>query len=133
MRSLITFFHSIEVHVKLNLAIFILLSILALNAFATTENEIKHLLKFVENTACKYERNGSMHTGAEAVKHINKKYRYYADDIKSTEDFIKYSATKSKMSGKYYKVHCANQAVLKSRDWLLLELNNYRKSNVLLL
>jgi len=119
---------------QLNLKVIsILISLLSFSVFASSEDEISHLLKFVENTACKYERNGSMHTGAEAVKHINKKYRYYADDIKSTEDFIKYSATKSKMSGKYYKVHCANQAVLKSRDWLLLELNNYRKSNVLLL
>lgn len=108
----------------------ILISLLSFNVFASSHDEIVHLLKFVESTKCEYERNGSMHTGAEAVNHINKKYRYYFDDIKSAEDFIHYSATRSKMSGKYYKVHCANKAVIKSRDWLLLELKSFRKSNV---
>lgn len=119
---------------QLNLKIIsILISLLSFNVFASSHDEIAHLLKFVESTECKFARNGSMHTGAEAVKHINKKYRYYADDIKSAEDFINYSATRSKMSGKYYKVHCANKAVIKSRDWLLLELKSFRKSNVYLL
>lgn len=108
-------------------AITILLSLLSFNVFASTQDEIAHLLKLVETTECKYERNGTLHTGAEAVEHINKKYQYYADDIKSTEDFIKYSATKSKMSGKYYKIHCANKAVVKSQEWLLIELKAYRK------
>ncbi|ABV36380.1 conserved hypothetical protein [Shewanella sediminis HAW-EB3] len=69
-----------------------------------------------------------MYNGAEAVEHINKKYEYFSDDIKSTEDFIKYSATKSKMSGKFYKIHCGNKSPVKSRDWLLTELEAYRKS-----
>lgn len=67
-----------------------------------------------------------MHNGQEAVVHINKKYSYYFDDIESTEDFIKYSATKSKMSGKYYKIHCSNKASIKSQAWLLSELSVYR-------
>ena len=100
----------------------------SLNAFAATQDEIDHLLKFVSSTECKYERNGDMHNGTEALAHIKKKYKYYADDIKSTEDFIKYSATKSKMSGKYYKIHCHNKAVVKSKDWLLTELEDYRNS-----
>jgi hypothetical protein len=104
-----------------------LLSIFSLNAFATTQDEINHLLNFVASTQCKYERNGTMHNGKEALEHINKKYAYYSDDIKSTEDFIKYSATKSKMSGKYYKIHCGNKTSLKSKDWLLTELMVYRK------
>ena len=105
-----------------------LLSLLSFNVFASTQDEIAHLLTFVETTECKYERNGTLHNGAEAVKHINKKYQYSADGIKSAEDFIKYSATKSKMSGKYYKIHCANKAIVKSQDWLLTELKTYRKS-----
>tara|TARA_R110001583_G_scaffold194566_3_gene365767 strand:- start:395 stop:757 length:363 start_codon:yes stop_codon:yes gene_type:complete len=105
-----------------------LLALISFHVFSSTQDEIKHLLQFVETTGCKYERNGTMHNGAEAVKHINKKYQYYADDINSTEDFIKYSATKSKMSGKYYKIHCANQATLTSQDWLLGELKTFRKA-----
>ncbi len=104
----------------------IFLTLISFNVFASTQDEIAHLLKFVETTECKYERNGTLHNGAEAVKHINKKYQYYADDIKSAEDFIKYSATKSKMSGKYYKIHCANKAIVKSQEWLLTELKKFR-------
>jgi len=69
-----------------------------------------------------------MHNGKEALAHINKKYAYYADDIESTEDFIKYSATKSKMSGKYYTIHCSKTAPIRSNAWLLSELAVYRKS-----
>jgi len=107
----------------------ILLSTLSLNVFASTQDEINHLLSFVESTDCKYERNGTMHNGKEAVEHINKKYAYYSDDIESTEDFIRYSATKSKMSGKHYKIHCSNKSSIKSQNWLLNELMVYRKAH----
>ncbi|MGB2741007.1 MAG: DUF5329 family protein [Cognaticolwellia sp.] len=108
--------------------IFILISLFPFSVVASSEHEIAHLLKFVKNTDCKYERNGTMHTGAEAAEHINKKYQYYVDDIKSTEDFIKYSATRSKMSGKYYKIHCAKHAPVKSQRWLLAELKLFRQA-----
>lgn len=105
----------------------LLLTTFSLNVLATTEPEINHLLAFIASTDCQYERNGTMHNGSEAVEHINKKYAYYSDDIQTTEDFIKYSATKSKISGKYYKIHCDNKAPINSQDWLLNELKSYRK------
>ena len=114
---------------NLNKIFVILLSTFSLNVFAATQDEINHLLNFVAATDCKYERNGTMHTGKEAVEHINKKYKYYTDDIESTEDFIKFSATKSKMSGKYYQIHCINKSSINSQDWLLAELMAYRKVN----
>jgi hypothetical protein len=113
---------------NLNKTFSILLATLSLNAVASTQDEINHLLNFVASTNCKYERNGTMHNGKEAVDHINKKYAYYLDEIESTEDFIKYSATKSKMSGKYYKIHCNNKVSIKSQDWLLTELTVFRNT-----
>lgn len=107
-------------------AFLILLPLLSFNSFASSQKEINHLLNFVTSTDCKYERNGSMHNGIEAVKHINKKYKYYSDDIETTEDFIEYSATKSKMSGQFYKIHCSNTPPVNSQDWLLIELKRYR-------
>jgi len=107
---------------------FILFSSLSFHVIAATQDEINHLLTFVVSTECIYERNGTMHDGIEAVKHIKKKYVYFSDDINSAEDFIKYSATKSKISGKYYKIHCRDKAPIKSKDWLLAELELYRKS-----
>lgn len=111
----------------MNKILLLVLSILSINVSASTQDEIDHLLNFVASTDCQYERNGTMHDGTEAVEHINKKYEYYLDDIETTEDFIKFSASKSKMSGKYYKIHCKNKAPVKSQDWLLTELAAYRK------
>lgn len=106
----------------------ILLSTITLSVFASTQDEINHLISFISSTDCKYERNGKMHSGSEAIEHINKKYAYFSDNINSTEDFIKYSATKSKISGKFYKIHCSNKEPINSQDWLLNELKAYRAS-----
>ena len=106
--------------------LFILLSGISLNLMASTQDEINHLLKYVESTQCQYERNGEMHNGVEAVEHINRKYDYFKKKIDSSEDFIKYSATRSKLSGNYYMIHCDGQGPVRSQDWLLQELRRYR-------
>jgi hypothetical protein len=107
----------------------ILLSIVAAGgAIANTQQEIAHLLNFVASTTCQYERNGTIYDGIAAQKHIKQKYHYYVDKINSAEDFIKYSATKSTMSGGKYNVHCSNLPVQYSSEWLLNELKNYRAS-----
>lgn len=93
------------------------------------QSEIDHLLLFVENTECMFERNGTSHSGKEAVEHIKKKYNYYKDEIDSAEKFIKLSATKSTLSGKYYMILCNGRPIIKSQDWLLQELKNYRRKN----
>ncbi len=97
-------------------------------AIADTQKEIEHLLSFVANTSCKYERNGTLHDGTVAKTHIKNKYDYFLDKVNSAEDFIKYSATKSTMSGKIYTIHCANMPVQNSADWLLDELKKFRGS-----
>ena len=89
-------------------------------------NEVNHLLDFVKNSGCIISRNGTDHPADKAVSHIEMKYDYFKDDIKSTEDFIKYSATKSTMSGDYYMVACPEKSTIKTKDWLLLELKQFR-------
>lgn len=107
--------------------IILLLIVLASSTLlADTQQEIDHLLDFVGKTNCKYIRNGSSHTGLKAKEHISKKYAYYKDQIHSAEDFIKYSATKSEMSGTKYKVLCPGKSTQNSSDWLLDELKHYR-------
>ncbi len=106
----------------------VLLVILSNAAYADTQKEIAHLLDFVANTACKYERNGTIYGGIEAHGHIKRKYQYFIDKIKSAEDFIKYSATQSTMSGRKYKILCENMPVQNSADWLLEELKYFRQS-----
>lgn len=89
--------------------------------------EIQHLLAFVQNTDCQYERNGTYHSGQDAVAHIQKKYDYYEDEIETTEDFIRLSASKSTMSGNPYYVHCPNKKAITSQQWLLTELKQFRQ------
>ena len=61
----------------------LLLSLLAIPAFADTTAEINHLINYVKTTECKYIRNGTVHTGSEGAKHIKAKYDHYKDDIKT--------------------------------------------------
>ncbi|TQF68159.1 hypothetical protein FLM44_21050 [Pseudoalteromonas luteoviolacea] len=98
-----------------------------LSTVAQMSSEINHLLDYVEQSGCQYERNGSFHSAIDARAHITKKYKYYQDDIESTEDFIMYAASKSALSGKYYKIHCEGQNVVRSKDWLMIELNRFRQ------
>lgn len=93
---------------------------------AAQQNEVTHLLEFVETSACIVDRNGSRHTGKEAVDHIRKKYDYFRDRIRNTEEFIEYSAAKSTVSGKPYRVVCADGVTTTTKEWLLEELRRYR-------
>ena len=106
----------------------VLVAVFSASGYATTQDEINHLLDYAGSTHCSYERNGTMHSGEEAVIHIKNKYDYFSDDIESAEDFIKYSATKSKISGKFYTIHCPDSKPVNSQDWLLAELRRYRFS-----
>jgi len=104
-------------------------ALLAGSVLADTRAEIDHLLNFVANTSCEYDRNGTVHEGAEARDHINRKYEYYKKKVRTAEDFIKYSATKSMISGRKYKIHCPGSETVNASDWLLEELHHYRASD----
>ena len=91
-----------------------------------TRHEVDHLIKFVNNTPCQIDRNWTKHSGPEALAHIQQKYDYFRDDIKTTEQFIEYSASKSTMTGRDYLLKCKGRSTIKTRDWLLQELQKYR-------
>jgi len=90
------------------------------------QHEVQHLMQFVKSSGCQIVRNGSAHNAVDALKHIQKKYDYFKDDISTSEEFIAYSATKSTMTGRYYLVECVGKETVKTRDWLLQELQQYR-------
>jgi len=90
-------------------------------------HEVEHLLNFVANTSCIIDRNGSLHTGPEALSHIKKKYAYFRNDISTTEEFIKRSASKSTFSGNAYTVQCGGNKTTTTQYWLMTELEAYRK------
>ncbi len=107
----------------------ILLVILVVSQRAESEEglgqEINHLLLYIENSGCTFIRNGKAYDAAEARAHIQKKYDYFKGRIKTTENFVKYSATKSSMSGKPYKVRCNGREIF-CADWLTVELEKFR-------
>ena len=88
--------------------------------------EVSHLIQFVQNSGCTINRNGTEYSAEKGLSHINRKYKHYRDDISSTEDFIKYAATKSTMSGQYYTAKCPGQDIIKTNIWLTEELHRYR-------
>jgi hypothetical protein len=96
-----------------------------LPASADTGEEIDHLLAFVDSSGCTYVRNGKEYSPAEAREHIGRKYDYIRDRISTTEQFIRYAATESSISGKPYTVICGGQEE-PSADWLKRELARYR-------
>ena len=108
----------------------VLFLLLGNDAFADVSKdqvaEVTHLINFVKISNCVLNRNGTKHSAEKSTAHIEKKYNYFRNKIKSTEDFIKYSATKSTMSGKYYTVTCPGRKAVKSQDWLLEELARFR-------
>ena len=95
---------------------------------ANTEIEIKHLIEYIENSKCTFIRNGKEYSTEEALTHIQNKYEYAKRWIKSAEDFIKYTVTKSSMSGQPYTVWCNGQKIL-SAEWLTAELKRFRKKS----
>ncbi len=103
---------------------------LAPTADADTQLEIDHLLNFVAQTSCMYERNGHLHSGKDAREHIEKKYNHYRSKIQTAEDFILYAASKSMISGKPYSIHCGKSEAIPSSRWLLDELDNYRSKMI---
>ena len=96
----------------------------------STEQEISHLFSYLENSDCRFNRNGHWYTTKEAVEHINSKYRYLLDKdlVSDTESFIARAATKSSMSGKAYLVQCGTTQPQPSGPWFKTELARYRKA-----
>jgi len=85
---------------------------------------IEHLLDSVAASDLQFVRNGKAHTGAEAAKHMRRKYKHFDDRIQSADDFIDLAATKSMLSGKKYSVHTAD-GEMATADWLRAVLADY--------
>jgi len=92
--------------------------------------EIQHLLGYIEGCGCEFCRNGTWYQDTKVVRrHVELKYGYFMKkgQIKSTKDFIIWSASKSELSGKPYLVRCGEGSPLLLAQWLSDELERYRK------
>jgi hypothetical protein len=95
-------------------------------ALAGAEGEISHLLGFIERSGCTFIRNGEEHTSQQAREHIENKYSYVKRRVKSAEDFIRYAATGSSISGRAYRVRCGGEE-MPTAKWLEKELERFRR------
>ena len=91
-----------------------------------TDREIKHLMAYIAGAECRFIRNGKEYGPEAARKHIQKKYEYARNRIRTTEAFIQGVASKSAISGKPYKIRCKDQTML-CVDWLAEELQRFRQ------
>ena len=92
------------------------------------EQEVQHLLEYIEQSGCTFLRNGISHSPAAARKHINRKYQHIRKDLSTAEDFIDHAASQSSITGTRYLVRCG-EATLYSGDWLSQELWSYRETS----
>lgn len=93
------------------------------------KTEIYQLLSKLEESGCKFNRNGDWYTSKEAKEHLEKKLAYILQkgEIKNTEQFIEYAASKSSMTGKAYLVQCPETPTVESQQWLLRKLKQLRE------
>jgi hypothetical protein len=104
-------------------------NIIHARAAASPENlneTIGYLLDFVANSESTFIRNGSSYPPKTAMEHIQAKYNYFRNDIKTPEDFIRLAATKSEFSGRPYLVRTKDGKELETADWLRKALKDYR-------
>jgi hypothetical protein len=95
---------------------------------AGARQEIAHLLDFVAQSGCQFNRNGSWHDSKAARDHLKEKYDYLQrrDLVPDTKSFIERAASESSFSHKAYQVRCGNGQTITSAQWLNTELARYR-------
>lgn len=95
------------------------------------QREVVHLLRFVEESGCQFNRNNTWHNGKDARLHLEMKYDYLVRKklIDKTEDFIERAASKSSLSGRDYQIRCQDGKIISSARWLSGELQRHRKSS----
>lgn len=88
---------------------------------------INYLFNYVANSHATFIRNGQTHTPQEAVDHIKAKYEHFKNDIKTPEDFIRLSASKSLLTGQPYRVRTADGKEMRLEEWLTDALKKHRE------
>lgn len=115
---------------------FTLLLLIAAITFATPaksaeslDQTVSYLIDYVANAKATFIRNGAAHTPAEAADHIKAKYAHFKKEIKTPEDFIRLSASKSLLSGQPYLVRLPDGKEMHLDAWLTEALKQHRSES----
>jgi len=72
-------------------------------------------------------RNGTSYDNAAAVAHLRLKLRVSGSRVKTAEDFIRYCASASSVSGRPYEIRFSDGRVIPSADFLQQKLLEFDK------
>ena len=100
-------------------------------AAESLEQTIGYLINYVAHSDATFIRNGEPHTGAEASAHVKAKYEHFRNQIKTPEDFIRLSASRSLLSGKPYLVRTKAGKETRLDEWLTEVLKQHRQGGAL--
>jgi len=90
------------------------------------DESIKFLLDYIAKSNATFIRNGQKHTPPEAASHIKAKYEHFKSEIKTPEDFIRLSASKSLLTGQPYLVRTVDGKEMHLDAWLTEALKKHR-------
>ena len=106
--------------------VFLSMSAGQVRAAESLDDSIKFLLDYVAKSDATFIRNGQTHTPQEAVNHIKTKYEHFKSEIKTPEDFIRLSASKSLLTGQAYLVRTPDGKETQLDEWLTQALKRHR-------
>jgi hypothetical protein len=103
---------------NISVVLMVLLSLVAADAFAQDFSEaakIQYLIASVETLeGAKFIRNGHEYDARAASDHLRLKLQIAGKKVKTAEDFIKFCASKSSMTGEPYLMRFADGTTVKS-------------------
>lgn len=74
-------------------------------------------------------RNGTAYDARSAVDHLRLKLRFAGSRVKNAEDFIRYCASQSSVSGQPYEIRLADGRVVPSAQFLRQKLLEFDRQN----
>jgi hypothetical protein len=98
------------------------------DARTSEAQRIEHLIRSVETLSnAKFVRNNSAYDAREAADHLRLKLREAGARVRTAEDFIRFCASKSSVSGKPYQIRFADGKVMTSEAFLRAKLSELDK------
>jgi hypothetical protein len=94
------------------------------------DDTISYLLNYVATSKATFVRNGTSHTPEQAAAHVKAKYEHFKSEIKTPEDFIRLSASKSLVTGQPYLVRTPEGKEIHLDQWLTEALKAHRAGGV---
>ncbi len=114
---------------NISVVLMVLLSLVAVRAYAQDSSEaakIQYLIASVETLeGAKFIRNGSEYDARSASDHLRLKLKVAGNKVKTAEDFIKFCASKSSITGEPYLMRFADGTTVKSEVFFRNKLKTF--------